>query len=104
MPVRAEFPVLLMVTSTPELSDPTLVAGKLMADGLTVTVVPPTTTPVPDTGMVWGEPATLSATLSDAVRAPPAAGVNVTEIVHFAPAARVAPHVWVWLKSPGLFR
>jgi hypothetical protein len=27
-------------------------------------------------------------------------GVKVTMIVQFTPAARLEPHVWLWLKSP----
>ena len=42
----------------------------------------------------------LSATLTLAVRAPVAVGVNVTVIAQFAPVARLLPQVFVWLKSP----
>jgi hypothetical protein len=42
----------------------------------------------------------LSATLTEAVRAPVAVGVKVTEIVQLAPAASVAGQVLVCPKSP----
>ena len=58
--------------------------------------------PVPESATVWGLPAALSATLRDAVRVPAAAGVKVTPIVQVAPAATLAPHVLVWVKSPAL--
>jgi len=38
--------------------------------------------------------------LSVPVRAPAAAGLKVTEIVHLAPALTVVPQVLVWVKSP----
>ena len=40
--------------------------------------------------------------LMEADRVPASAGVKVTEIVQFAPAATPLPHVLVWLKSDGL--
>ena len=40
--------------------------------------------------------------VSDPDREPTAAGLNVTLIEQLAPAARLAPHVLVWAKSPGL--
>ena len=43
----------------------------------------------------------MSATESDAALAPLAVGVNVTLIVQFAPAATLAPQVFVCAKSPG---
>jgi len=39
---------------------------------------------------------------SDADLAPAAAGLNVTLTEQLAPAARLIPHVLVWVKSPGL--
>ena len=52
--------------------------------------------PVPVSVAVCGLLGSLSATLSVAVTAPVAVGVNVTPIVQLAPAANVAPH---WLVS-----
>lgn len=38
--------------------------------------------------------------VTEAVRVPVAVGLNVTLIVQFAPAARLAPQLFVWEKSP----
>jgi len=38
--------------------------------------------------------------VSDPVRAPPAVGLKVTEIVQLAPASTLVPQVLVWEKSP----
>jgi hypothetical protein len=59
--------------------------------------------PVPDSATAWGLPEALSVIESVAARAPIAAGVNVTLMVHFALAASVAfaaGHVFVCEKSP----
>jgi len=56
--------------------------------------------PVPLKAIVWGEPLALSAILTVPVRVPTAVGVKVTEIVHFAPAARLVPQLFVCVKSP----
>jgi hypothetical protein len=50
---------------------------------------------VPLSATLWGEPAALSPTLIAATRVPAATGVNITEMVQVAPAARVAPQVVV---------
>jgi len=42
----------------------------------------------------------LSVTLNVAARLPAAAGVNVTEMMQLAPAARLEPQPFVWAKSP----
>jgi hypothetical protein len=42
----------------------------------------------------------LSVIVTAALRAPVAVGVNVTLILQLAPAARLVPQVFVWLKSP----
>ncbi len=49
--------------------------------------------PVPVRELVCGEPAALSATLRVAVAELTAVGVNVTDMVHEEPAARVVPQV-----------
>jgi hypothetical protein len=41
-------------------------------------------------------------TVTAALRAPVAVGVNVTLIVQLAPAAKLVPQVFVWPKSPAL--
>ena len=58
--------------------------------------------PAPLRLVVCGEPAALSATEIEAVKLAAEAGVKVTEIVQFAPAASDVPQVVVWLKSLGL--
>ena len=58
--------------------------------------------PVPDSATVCGLPSALSAMVTDAVREPPAVGLNVTLMVQLAFTARVAAHVLVSPKSPAL--
>ena len=58
--------------------------------------------PVPDTPEVWGLLLALSVTVSVALRDPAAAGVKVTLIVQFPPAATLDPQLLVCPKSPGL--
>ena len=53
----------------------------------------PALTPVPLSGTLCGEPAVESVTSSAAVRVPAAVGVNVTEVVQCAPAAKDVPQV-----------
>jgi hypothetical protein len=47
-----------------------------------------------------GLPAVSSVTVMEAPLGPGWLGVKVTMIVQFTPAARLEPHVWLWLKSP----
>lgn len=56
--------------------------------------------PVPERLAVCVLGEALSVTVSDPVRLPPADGLNVTPTEQFAPAARLEPQVFVWLKSP----
>ena len=56
---------------------------------------------MPVRATVCGLPEALSATASEALRAPLAEGVKVTLIVQLAPAANVLAHVWVWAKFVG---
>jgi len=67
-----------------------------------LTVNPGDVTPVPLRVEVWGEPLALSATETLAVNAPPASGVNVTEMTQDPAAASVVPQLLVWAKSVGL--
>ena len=60
------------------------------------------TVPVPERLTVWGLPAELSATLSNAVRLPLAAGVKVMLNVQVDPAGSELPQLLAWAKSPGL--
>jgi hypothetical protein len=58
--------------------------------------------PVPERLVDCGEPEALSATCRAAEKLAADAGVNVTEIVQFDPAASDSPQVLVWAKSVGL--
>ena len=58
--------------------------------------------PVPLSATVCGLPVASSAIKTLAVRLPVAPGVNVTEIVQLAPAARLAGQSLVWAKSAAL--
>ena len=60
----------------------------------------PEETPLPLNAAVCGLPLALSVTARLAVRVPVAVGLNVALIVQLVPAARLAPQVWVWMKSP----
>ena len=70
-----------------------IVFGKAIDAGVSVTVGVEAATPVPVSFTVCGEPVALSATERLAVRAPVTVGLNSTETVQLAPAARVAPQV-----------
>ena len=86
--VSAVVPMLVRVMILAALVVPTVTDPKLKVAGASLAVVP---TPV--SGISCGLPAALSVTLSDALRAPIAEGVNVMLKVHLAPAAREAPQV-----------
>lgn len=58
------------------------------------------TTPVPVSDTVCGLLLALSVTVRVPVSVPSTAGVNATLIVHFAPAAKDVPQVFVCEKSP----
>lgn len=58
--------------------------------------------PVPPKATMCGLPVALSLMAIEAKRLPSAAGVNVTSITQFAPAATEDPQVFVWEKSPTL--
>jgi hypothetical protein len=58
-----------------------------------------TALPVPLIAIVCGEAGALSATLSVAVSAPAAVGLNVMAMVQLAPIATLVPHVLVWLNE-----
>jgi hypothetical protein len=57
-------------------------------------------TPLPVSEMVWGEPAPLSATLTEATNDPVAVGLKTIEIEQFAPGASELPQLLVWLNDP----
>jgi hypothetical protein len=73
---------------------------KLNVGGVSVTVGM-AAVPVPLSVAVCGDPVASSATDTVAPKLVADPGVNVTEIVHVALAASVAPHVVVFAKSDG---
>jgi hypothetical protein len=87
---------LLNVAVITALVAPTITFPKLWLAGVSVRF----TTPVPlsPTGAAGGVAFVATARLP--LRAPVAAGVNVTLMVQVAPAATLDPHVWVAAKSP----
>jgi hypothetical protein len=86
------------VTVTVEV--PELPAAKLKVAGATAMEKSgPELVPVPLSVAVCGLLASLSATLSVAVTAPAAVGVNVTLMVQVLPTARVVPQAEVWAKD-----
>ena len=58
------------------------------------------TTPVPDNETVWGLPAALSAMVSWPFASPGTVGTKLTLIRQLAPATKVPPQGFVWLKAP----
>jgi hypothetical protein len=100
--VKAACPELVNITISAALVVPFVCGAKVRLVGESVTAELPVTeaAPVPLNATVCGEPAALSVIVSVPVRVPVAAGVNVTEIVHAAPAAMLVPQVLVDAKSP----
>ena len=70
---------------------------RLVGERLTAGAVP-----VPLRLTVCGLPVLLSVRVMAAVRVPLAAGVKVTLIAQLAPAATLAPQLFVWAKSLAL--
>ena len=96
--VRGALPVLPRVMDWAELVPPRVSLTNVRLEG----EMPATgALPVPVKLTVCGLPAALSAMLTEAVRLPMAAGVNVTLMVQFPPADTEEPHVLVTAKSPG---
>jgi len=99
--VSAALPEFVSVTACGALDVPTFCDANVRAVGASITAGAFAAVPVPVRGTDCGLPVALSATLTFAVRAPVAVGLNVTLIVQFAFAARLAGHVLVCEKSPG---
>lgn len=81
-----------LVVSSPWLPKLTLEALRLATGAV----------PVPASAMEWGLPAALSVMVMEAARLPRAAGVKVTLIMQFPPAATELPQLLVWAKSLAL--
>ena len=60
----------------------------------------PEVKPIPLNGSGLGLPTVAFVTVIEPLRGPVWLGVNVTVMEHLAPAARLDPHVFLWLKSP----
>ena len=90
--LKAAWPVLLRVTVCAVLVTSTawLPKARLVGERLATAAVP-----VPERLTICGLPLALSVMLTEAVRLPLAAGLNVTLIVQLAPAATELPHVLV---------
>jgi hypothetical protein len=101
--VKGPVPVLLSVTACALVVVPILVLANVRPLGEAPAIGIPT--PDPLSAAVCVEPETLlelSVIVSVALRLPGAVGVNVTETVQFAPAAKLLPQALVSAKSPGL--
>lgn len=95
--VTVAVPVFFTVTSCAAVVEPTVVDAKVRLVGESVTESG--AVPVPVSFTVCGEPVALSATERLPVSAPAAVGLNSTETVQLAAAARVAPHVVADLRN-----
>ena len=93
--VTAPEPLFVTVTSCAALVAPNTVLGNVRVVGDSVIDRVAAAAPVPVSVTFWGEPVALSAMLSVAVNVPVVTGLKLTETVHDAPAARVAPQVVV---------
>jgi preprotein translocase subunit SecB len=97
--LSAAVPVFLSVTACVAGDKPTAVPANVRVVGVKLTTG---AVPVPFRVTFCGEPVALSATLTAAVNAPDATGVNFTVIVQLALAATLAPQVSVSEKEPEL--
>jgi hypothetical protein len=84
------------------LVEPTAVLGKPIAVGAAVTLPPVVLPPVPESATVCGLLLDVSETVSVAARDPLTLGLNATEMLQLAEAARLVPQVLLEMrKSPG---
>jgi hypothetical protein len=85
--ITAFVPLLVTVTVNGALVVPTVSSPKFTGEGdIAISL------PLPLKAIVCGLMQALSVTTIDPERVPTAAGVKVTDIVHFPPAARLLPH------------
>jgi hypothetical protein len=97
----AAVPGLVRIVVCAALVVPVVCDVKVRADG--ESIIPGVgAIPVPFNTTIWGELGALSVMVTVPVRLPAAVGVNVTEMVQFAPAATLVPQVWVCAKSPDI--
>jgi hypothetical protein len=95
---NAEFPVLLSMIGVGLLLVPTDCEENVARAGFNVSAGP--LTPVPLRGMVTGLVLVLSLSMILPDSNPVPLGEKVTVIAQWAPAARLAPQSFVWLKFP----
>jgi len=95
--VSAVLWLLVTVTTLAALVVPLVTLPKLRLAGATVTCA----APVPASAALCGELLALSVTVTLADLEPSAMGLNFIEMVQLAKAARLAPQVVVFRKSPG---
>ena len=100
--VSAAVPEFLMVTTCAAVVMPTVVEAKVRLVGVRVTAGA-AAAPVPVRLTVCGEPVALSAIDSEAVNAPVAAGLNSTEIVQLAAAAKEVVQVFAEMRKDVAF-
>jgi len=98
--VSAVLPVLERVTVCAALVELIVWLANVSELGETPATGVPAAAPVPVRLTVCGLPEALSVTLKVPVRVPEAAGVNVTLMLQFPPAANELPQLLVWPKSP----
>jgi len=96
--VKVAVPEFVSVTGWAALVAPTgwPVKVRLVAERLTSGAGAPT----PESRTVCGLPGALSVTASEPLLLPEAVGVNVTLILQLAPAATLAPQLFIWAKAP----
>ncbi len=94
--VSAALPVLLSVTVWVAADEPTAVSEKPRLVGERPAIAP---VPVPLSETAWGEPAALSAMLTEPVTLPIDAGLKVTVIAHVPLAATLVVQVLVCVKE-----
>ena len=101
--VTDDFVVFVNVADCAALVDPTAVLGKLREVGDAVTLPLDVLPPVPDSATVCGLFEAVSETVRVAARVPVVLGLNATDTLQLADAARLDPQVLlVIVKSPGL--
>jgi hypothetical protein len=99
----ADDPLLVRVAAFAAPVFPILTVSQLIVDGLAEALPPVVLAPVPERATVCGLLLAVSETDSVAALAPLAVGLNATETVQLADAARLVPQVLLeMLKSPGL--
>jgi hypothetical protein len=95
--VKARVPEFVRLTTCPALDVPIVCAANVTLAGLNVAAAE---APVPDSDTVSGELLALSVIVIAPARLPAVVGVKATEMAQLAPATRLAPHVFVCVKSP----